>query len=70
MWRPTDEVRLGRHQRELPHGTVVMKAHASKGYKTGTHRLVSPAETLARVQPLLPKMGITRLANVTGLDTI
>jgi ribosomal protein S12 methylthiotransferase accessory factor len=47
-----------------------MNAHAGKGYKTGTHRLVSPAETLARVQPLLPKMGITRLANVTGLDTI
>jgi ribosomal protein S12 methylthiotransferase accessory factor len=47
-----------------------MNAHAGKGYKTGTHRVVSPGETLARVQPLLLKMGITRLANVTGLDTI
>lgn len=43
---------------------------AIKGHKSGTHRLVSPAETLARVRPLLPKMGITRIANVTGLDTI
>src|ERR1700722_10126568 len=43
---------------------------AAKGYKSGTHRLVSPAETLARARPLLPMMGITRIANVTGLDTI
>src|SRR6185295_13174400 len=31
---------------------------------------ILPRETLARVQPFLAKMGITRLANVTGLDTI
>src|ERR1700722_797585 len=43
---------------------------AAKGYKSGTHRLVSPAETLARARPLLSMMGITRIANVTGLDTI
>jgi ribosomal protein S12 methylthiotransferase accessory factor len=47
-----------------------MNAHASKGFKSGTHRLVSPSETLARVQPYMPRMGITRLANVTGLDII
>src|SRR5450432_771548 len=41
-----------------------------KGYTHGTHRLVSPRETLARLRPLLPGMGITRLANVTGLDHI
>jgi ribosomal protein S12 methylthiotransferase accessory factor len=41
-----------------------------KAYTRGTHRTVPPAETLARLKPLLPKMGITRLANVTGLDTI
>lgn len=33
-------------------------------------RLVPPEQTLARVQPLLPALGITRIANVTGLDTI
>lgn len=43
---------------------------ARKGHLQGTHRTVSPADTLARLTPLLPRMGITRLANVTGLDTI
>lgn len=33
-------------------------------------RLVSAEETLARVKPLFPLFGITRVANVTGLDTI
>src|SRR5208282_2138326 len=41
-----------------------------KGYQAGTHRLVSPEDTLERVRPLLPRMGITRVANVTGLDCI
>jgi YcaO-like protein with predicted kinase domain len=44
--------------------------HLPKAWLRGTHRSVAPAETLARLKPLLPKMGITRLANVTGLDTI
>ncbi len=41
-----------------------------KAYRTGTHRAVSPAETVARVTPFLEQMGITRVANVTGLDRI
>src|SRR5689334_8359968 len=41
-----------------------------KGFRDGTHRLVSPLETVARVRPFLPVMGITRVANVTGLDSI
>ena len=36
----------------------------------GTHRLVSPEETFARLRPLLSALGITRVANVTGLDRI
>lgn len=43
---------------------------ALKGYRYGTHRLVDPAATLERVRPLLPAMGITRIANVTGLDYV
>lgn len=39
-------------------------------YNAGTHRLCSPAETLARVSPRMSRMGITRLANVTGLDHV
>ncbi|MGH6897725.1 MAG: YcaO-like family protein [Geminicoccaceae bacterium] len=41
-----------------------------KAYRRGTHRTVDPATTLARVQPHLADMGITRIANVTGLDRI
>ncbi len=43
---------------------------AIKQYREGTHRLVPPRETLARVRPFLLAMGITRVAVVTGLDTI
>jgi ribosomal protein S12 methylthiotransferase accessory factor len=39
-------------------------------YRVGTHRLVHPDQTLARARPYLAKMGITRIANVTGLDRI
>jgi YcaO-like protein with predicted kinase domain len=41
-----------------------------KGFWAGTHRVVPPEATLERVQPLARAMGITRIANVTGLDTI
>jgi YcaO-like protein with predicted kinase domain len=41
-----------------------------KGHFSGTHRVCSPLETLERLQPIRAKVGITRLANVTGLDTI
>jgi YcaO-like protein with predicted kinase domain len=36
----------------------------------GTVREVAAKETLARLKPILPEFGITRLANITGLDTI
>jgi ribosomal protein S12 methylthiotransferase accessory factor len=39
-----------------------------KHYTRGTHRICNPDETLARLRPLLSSMGITRIANVTGLD--
>jgi ribosomal protein S12 methylthiotransferase accessory factor len=41
-----------------------------KGYWRGTHRAVAPEATVARLRPLWPALGITRLANVTGLDRI
>jgi len=43
---------------------------APKRFMNGTHRLVHPDETVARMKPLLPVMGITRMADVTGLDTL
>ncbi len=45
-------------------------ADGFKAYRRGTHRTVDPAATLARVRPHLQPMGITRIANVTGLDPI
>ncbi|WP_415400621.1 YcaO-like family protein [Tateyamaria sp. SN3-11] len=41
-----------------------------KSFTDGTHRIVSPAQTLKAAQPHLSAMGITRVANVTGLDRI
>jgi YcaO-like protein with predicted kinase domain len=41
-----------------------------KTFRQGTHRSMTPADTLARVWPFMPVMGITRIANVTGLDCI
>ncbi|MGH9643733.1 MAG: YcaO-like family protein [Terriglobales bacterium] len=43
---------------------------APKVFRGGTHRLVAPEKTVQRVHRLAPVMGITRVANVTGLDTI
>jgi len=41
-----------------------------KGFRGGTDRTVSPGETVDRVRPFMPAMGITRIANITGLDCI
>jgi ribosomal protein S12 methylthiotransferase accessory factor len=43
---------------------------APKAWRMGTHRLIPPEETLRRVRPLMREMGITRIANLTGLDWI
>jgi ribosomal protein S12 methylthiotransferase accessory factor len=42
----------------------------SKLFRHGTHRLLAPEETVARAGRFMPVMGITRIANVTGLDRI
>jgi YcaO-like protein with predicted kinase domain len=44
--------------------------HEPKRFLAGTHRTQSPKETLAAYRPLMQRLGITRLANVTGLDSI
>lgn len=43
---------------------------APKVFQNGTHRALDPTETLKRVGRLMPVMGITRIANITHLDTI
>ncbi|HYO52705.1 YcaO-like family protein [Archangium sp.] len=49
---------------------AAMGPAAPKSYRMGTHRLIPPEETLRRVCPLMREMGITRIANLTGLDWI
>ncbi len=43
---------------------------ARKGFFRGTQRAIPPEETLARVRPCFPIAGLTRIANITGLDRI
>ncbi|WDE08007.1 YcaO-like family protein [Thalassomonas viridans] len=47
-----------------------MTQDSFKSYAKGTHRARSPEETLALMRPHMTAMGITRIANVTGLDEI
>ncbi|GLY85236.1 YcaO-like family protein [Actinoallomurus iriomotensis] len=39
-------------------------------YRTGTYRTAGPEETWQRVRPMLPRFGITRVADITRLDDI
>lgn len=41
-----------------------------KGFTYGARRVRPPAETWARLRPLLPVFGISRVANITGLDRL
>ncbi|CAB3802432.1 hypothetical protein LMG28614_05607 [Paraburkholderia ultramafica] len=41
-----------------------------KRFTAGTHRASTPTETLARIAPLMAPLGITRVADLTGLDRI
>lgn len=43
---------------------------APKVYGEGIHRVIGPEETLRKVQRSLPRIGVTRLANITGLDRV
>lgn len=59
------------HVGEPPPIIVNGKAlRAPKQFVDGTHRCVSPEETWDRIQPKLRRAGITRLADVTGLDRV
>jgi YcaO-like protein with predicted kinase domain len=43
---------------------------ARKRHVAGTHRTCAPRTTLARARALMAPLGITRLANLTGLDCL
>ena len=42
----------------------------TKAWRDGGRRTCAPQETWARLKPLLPVLGIARVANITGLDRI
>ena len=41
-----------------------------KAFRTGTHRVRLPGQTWDLLAPLLPSYGVTRVADVTGLDVL
>jgi YcaO-like protein with predicted kinase domain len=49
---------------------ILPKIASTKTCVRGTHRTRDPAETVAAIRPFLPEMGVTRIADVTGLDHI
>jgi ribosomal protein S12 methylthiotransferase accessory factor YcaO len=51
-------------------GTLECAGVTPKILRRGTHRSQNLDQTLKRVLRLAPVMGITRIANVTGLDQI
>ena len=49
---------------------VGLEESSKKGFIAGTHRTRPPAETFDDYKRVMPMMGITRVANITGLDVI
>ena len=47
-----------------------LRDHVRKVFGVGVHREVDPLSTLERVRPFLRAVGITRMADITGLDRI
>lgn len=52
----------------MSEGTNITPTH--KSVLEGTHRTIPIERTLEKLQSLLPEYGITRVANITGLDDI
>jgi ribosomal protein S12 methylthiotransferase accessory factor len=49
---------------------IAAEGPGAKSCRRGTHRLLAVEATLDRLRPLMPVWGITRLADITGLDRI
>jgi ribosomal protein S12 methylthiotransferase accessory factor len=52
-----------------PHGWPFARS-APKAAGGGLHRIVKPEATFERIQPFFSRVGITRIADITGLDRI
>ncbi len=67
------ETLLSAKNNDPPRLSVMIPVHSDVGRKhffAGSHRTRLPAETLEQLLPIKLKFGITRIANVTGLDRI
>ncbi|GAA5038603.1 ribosomal protein S12 methylthiotransferase accessory factor [Thermocatellispora tengchongensis] len=47
-----------------------LRSRVPKHHKTGTHREVPATTTLERIRPHLRTIGVTRIADITGLDRV
>ncbi|MEV4072001.1 YcaO-like family protein [Nonomuraea fuscirosea] len=54
--------------RALASSRAVLSASSQKAFFSGTHRVRRPEDTWAAISPHLARHGITRIADVTGLD--
>lgn len=54
----------------MPHTATPLSAATTKAFLTGTHRTRHPEETWSIIAPHLKAFGISRVADVTGLDTL
>lgn len=55
---------------DIEHRRFVKLGPAPKKYMKDGHRIMDPASTLKRVEPLCKEAGITRVADITGLDRV
>ena len=49
---------------------ILEKDHVTKSFHEGTQRSCAPSETIERVRGIFPLIGLTRVANITGLDVL
>jgi YcaO-like protein with predicted kinase domain len=54
----------------LPRLAGLPAGRGGKRYREGSHRVAKPEETLDRVLALMPRIGVTRIADLTGLDRL
>jgi len=51
--------------------TVRIELHSTpKAYYIDTHRVMPPEETLKRIETIVPSIGVTRIADISGLDRV
>lgn len=51
--------------------TARIELHSSpKAYFIDTHRVMPPKETLKRINAIVPNVGVTRIADISGLDRV